>query len=169
MKMNPSYEAYLASDHWKALRARYKKEKIWECAVCGKTKRLHLHHRTYARVGKERLSDLIPLCGDHHKATHRLVSCGVPLLDAHLKVGKKERRKKQEPGHQSQPALVLTCQGCGEKFPRNHTKLRCHCGCYLVLPKKSDLEILEEKHGKGKKLKRNPLDYRLLRKRSVRV
>jgi hypothetical protein len=38
--------------------------------VCGTADHLQLHHRTYARLGRERLRDLILLCGDHHKFAH---------------------------------------------------------------------------------------------------
>ena len=38
-----------------------------------------LHHRTYSRLGRENLLDLLPLCRDCHELTHRQ---RVPLLHA---------------------------------------------------------------------------------------
>lgn len=65
--------AYLSSEWWTELRARYDSEPTvpHACAVCG-TPRYQLHHRTYERCpGAERVSDLIALCPTHHQALHR--------------------------------------------------------------------------------------------------
>jgi len=45
------------------------------CAVCGQVWTLrdgHLHHRTYARLGDEHPTDLVPLCTADHVKLHDL-------------------------------------------------------------------------------------------------
>lgn len=66
-----NYREYLASPHWKDVRRRYRTSKKPQgCAVCGE-RWSELHHRTYRRLGRERLSDLVPLCRQHHEAAHK--------------------------------------------------------------------------------------------------
>jgi HNH endonuclease len=66
------YEAYIASDAWKAKRklafATYGKV----CARCGgERKTLHVHHRTYVRFGGDELvEDLEVLCIPCHEKHH---------------------------------------------------------------------------------------------------
>jgi 5-methylcytosine-specific restriction endonuclease McrA len=75
------YDSYLNSAAW------YRKRQQWYvqwqqetgteplCAVCERvwTLRLgHLHHRTYARLGHELLTDVIPLCPADHARLHDL-------------------------------------------------------------------------------------------------
>lgn len=80
----PSYAAYLRSPHWQQVRRAY-----WagagpspHCAVCERTDALQLHHRTYRRLGRERLDDLVLLCADHHRAVHQAVRGVRTKLDA---------------------------------------------------------------------------------------
>jgi len=71
-----TYQQYLQSEHWQDVRKRYWKSKLYNggCYACGaKNKPLQLHHKTYKRIGKERLNDLLLLCADCHKASHNLV------------------------------------------------------------------------------------------------
>jgi hypothetical protein len=60
------YHDYLKSEQW----AKKKKEVLdfWDyrCALCGSNTRIEVHHRTYERLGHERLTDLIPLCNKCH-------------------------------------------------------------------------------------------------------
>lgn len=78
-----SYTEYLRSEHWRALRRRFF-AKSWRvasmrerfgttcCEFCGCTDRpVELHHRTYKRLGREKLTDLVLLCGDCHSTVHR--------------------------------------------------------------------------------------------------
>lgn len=70
-----TYQQYLESDHWNNLRARFWASKMHrgERWVCGSSRgRLEVHHRSYRRIGKERLNDLIPLCRDCHEKTHEI-------------------------------------------------------------------------------------------------
>ncbi len=65
-----SYAAYLASPHWMDVRRRFALSGLsHDCFVCGE-RPTALHHRTYARLGREYLTDLQPLCRKHHTATH---------------------------------------------------------------------------------------------------
>jgi hypothetical protein len=62
------YHDYLKSEQW----AKKKKEVLdfwdYKCALCGSNARIEVHHRTYERLGRERLTDLIPLCHKCHTA-----------------------------------------------------------------------------------------------------
>lgn len=65
------YHRYLRSKAWRKTRQRYRESGLpQECAVCGDP-RYELHHLTYRRLGRERLSDLQPLCRLHHCGVHR--------------------------------------------------------------------------------------------------
>ena len=69
-----SYSAYLQTKHWKAM-----KEKVYEeyggiCGVCGELvpkEFSNVHHRTYKRIGNEKMSDLILLCKSCHGKLHK--------------------------------------------------------------------------------------------------
>lgn len=69
----PNYRSYLASGHWRALRAAYRSRFGDRCQECG-LQPVELHHRTYKRLGKEPLSDLIALCDGCHEAAHFLAN-----------------------------------------------------------------------------------------------
>jgi hypothetical protein len=75
------YESYLNSPAW------YRKRQQWYaawrqatgtepvCAVCGQVWTLrqgHLHHRTYARLGRELPTDIVPMCAPDHEHLHDL-------------------------------------------------------------------------------------------------
>lgn len=65
-----TYVEYLDSSHWQKVRGRYRKSKRPQaCVNCG-CGEYQLHHKTYERLGKERLADLMPLCGSCHKDFH---------------------------------------------------------------------------------------------------
>lgn len=75
------YGTYMASPAW--FRRREAWLEAWTtahgeptCRVCGAPWTLRsgdLHHRTYARLGEERWTDLIPLCRTCHTELHRLL------------------------------------------------------------------------------------------------
>lgn len=69
---NITYQEYIKSHWWAALRKRIFKKRGRKCEVCGATKRLQLHHLTYERMGRERESDLKILCRHCHELTHEL-------------------------------------------------------------------------------------------------
>lgn len=81
------YADYLRSPHWARVRLAY-----WDRAVvgdellpadclCGETEDLQLHHKTYERVGHEKLTDLRPLCDDCHRLVHVLERRGDLTID----------------------------------------------------------------------------------------
>lgn len=67
------YQEYMRSPAWAATKAKWRERRPRRrrCEVCG-DRHYDLHHRTYVRLGCERLRDLVPLCERHHKAVHRL-------------------------------------------------------------------------------------------------
>lgn len=88
-----SYAKYLESDHWKATRIKrlllaehLENPPAVRCERCQKYfamfwkrndreriprfVKIHIHHKTYARVGRERMEDLEVLCEACHFAEH---------------------------------------------------------------------------------------------------
>ena len=71
-----TYENYLLSDHWQDVRRRFYLSKLWKghCYCCKQSSRqIHIHHRTYNRLGKERLLDLVAICANCHKVVHEIL------------------------------------------------------------------------------------------------
>lgn len=65
-----TYGEYIESDDWYAKRDEYRESnRPQPCAVCWDPQ-VDLHHRTYARLGRPWLDDLVPLCRDHHNELH---------------------------------------------------------------------------------------------------
>ena len=65
-----SYREYLEGPEWAETRTRYRSSgKLQTCLVC-RAPNVDLHHRTYRRLGKERLGDLVALCREHHEQVH---------------------------------------------------------------------------------------------------
>lgn len=64
------YNSYLASAHWKEVRAAALDAAGHRCQLCNTTRRLQAHHRTYERIGHELAGDLIVLCGSCHATFH---------------------------------------------------------------------------------------------------
>ena len=63
---------YLESEHWIEFRhAWWRAHPFARCSVCGCGHPLDLHHVTYARRGRERFTDVVPLCRADHNAVHR--------------------------------------------------------------------------------------------------
>jgi hypothetical protein len=70
MSCRIDYYAYLKSPEW-AVRRQWKLEAAENrCQLCDATDRLQVHHRTYERLGKERIADLIVLCERCHRKFH---------------------------------------------------------------------------------------------------
>ena len=87
------YEAYLRSPEWEAKKAEYRANPRLPqaCVVCG-NRRVDLHHRTYLRVGRERLTDLVPLCRDHHDEAHKI---RLAMREARVRKPKSPRAQSQ--------------------------------------------------------------------------
>lgn len=64
------YEIYLKSPQWFAKRDQALKHHGAVCDKCGKKSDLQVHHKTYARLGKEKMEDLQILCRPCHNEVH---------------------------------------------------------------------------------------------------
>jgi uncharacterized protein with PIN domain len=65
-----NYHDYLKSEQWEIKRQEKFKQVGKRCQVCNGSYRLQIHHRTYDRIGKEKLDDLTVLCSTCHKLFH---------------------------------------------------------------------------------------------------
>lgn len=65
-----NYAEYLQSDGWKERRQRKLEQAGHRCQRCESRSRLHVHHLTYQRLGKEHPDDLMVLCHRCHAAEH---------------------------------------------------------------------------------------------------
>jgi hypothetical protein len=102
-----SYDAYLASNLWRANKTRLNLPR--QCQICGTRRDLHAHHCSYENVCNEQLGDLIVLCDEHHKAVHKLVRSGVPLIEAHTRnlspLKSKSSKKKATKRNKKKPKM----------------------------------------------------------------
>lgn len=67
---------YYKTAHWRTFRKVAIRERGGCCEACGSTFRLNVHHWTYARMYRERISDVFLLCQFHHQLVHRLHRAG---------------------------------------------------------------------------------------------
>jgi len=65
-KFSPFYSGYIKSSAWYAKRDLKMRKSGYKCWWCGTSYNLEVHHLTYERLGRERLSDLMVLCHKHH-------------------------------------------------------------------------------------------------------
>ena len=63
------YEKYLQSDAWKEKRNTILKAAGYRCRKCGE-RATEVHHETYKRIYKEKLTDLTALCRKCHETVH---------------------------------------------------------------------------------------------------
>lgn len=68
--MNDKYKTYLISDEWKQTRELVFQKKWRKCEKCKSENHLVIHHWTYIRIYKEKISDLFVLCNWCHKELH---------------------------------------------------------------------------------------------------
>jgi len=63
-----SYRRYLHTSAWYNLSTQVKERDHYRCRMifCRSTKRLEVHHKTYERIGREDLDDLVTLCHRCH-------------------------------------------------------------------------------------------------------
>jgi 5-methylcytosine-specific restriction endonuclease McrA len=66
------YSEYIKSDAW--IKKRSWVLVFWDhrCALCYREAN-HVHHRTYDRLGDEKITDLILLCEDCHNKYHNRI------------------------------------------------------------------------------------------------
>jgi uncharacterized radical SAM superfamily Fe-S cluster-containing enzyme len=76
------YNHYLRSTHWKSVRKRLLKSKLVKrnlkdepvCECCYRNDiQLHIHHKTYKSLGKEKLMHLALVCELCHSLIHQIV------------------------------------------------------------------------------------------------
>lgn len=65
-----NYNRYLQSKEWQELRKRKLKSVGNICEICEFPYELRVHHLTYERIGREKLSDLQVLCERCHTDNH---------------------------------------------------------------------------------------------------
>ena len=67
------YEAYLQTRHWRALRQKIIQRYGGECQRCHDIvgEAGHVHHKTYKRLGREKIDDLTLYCNKCHKTIHK--------------------------------------------------------------------------------------------------
>lgn len=70
MTIDIDYAAYLLSEIWKEKRERVLIFWDHKCALCYSGTKLQVHHRTYERLGREKITDLLPLCENCHQYFH---------------------------------------------------------------------------------------------------
>lgn len=69
-----TYADYLASDLWLHFKSTYKRSnRPQRCMVC-QSNQIELHHNDYSRLGCEKLTDVVPLCREHHEAVHAVLT-----------------------------------------------------------------------------------------------
>lgn len=90
------YDAYMASKQWASRRDAYYRAHACRCSACASIDKIHLHHLTYERMGRELDSDLTPLCEGCHARVHKLQrkeKCSI--AEATRRVVMLKRRPKQ--------------------------------------------------------------------------
>lgn len=92
------YGDYLASRHWLHVQLRYSESGLPQACACGKPREA-LHHKTYARLGDERLIDLEPVCDACHRERHGLSSKQgtKPRRTTKGETRRAKRRKRRSP------------------------------------------------------------------------
>lgn len=92
-----SYQMYLKSNHWQDVRNRYYASKYpYKCNICEVKTGLQLHHKSYKRIGNERLNDLVYLCGIHHKQLHDTLKVSASNKTTLWNINRKMRKKKEK-------------------------------------------------------------------------
>jgi 5-methylcytosine-specific restriction endonuclease McrA len=96
------YGDYLQSGVWGRYRAALLERAEDKCEMCGAEGTLHVHHKTYCRVGgNERFEDLIVLCPTCHKRVHVLAKQRIGIWRMGLEVALIRLRQEVRDGKQS--------------------------------------------------------------------
>ncbi len=66
----PPYAEYMASKAWRKKRVEAFRYFGKMCCRCKSTRKLHVHHKSYASFGRERMRHLEILCEDCHALEH---------------------------------------------------------------------------------------------------
>ena len=103
-----TYAEYISSEAWRTRRRVRLKADDHRCQGCGSEDGLHVHHRTYERLGNELPDDIITVCETCHAFVHgEQARTGQPLAAVTDEVlalirasGKSRRRPRVQPPHQ---------------------------------------------------------------------
>lgn len=93
-----SYNDYLRSAHWRETRARFWASRGGGCLcdACLERRATQVHHRTYKRIGRERLKDLAAVCDRCHREIHEIINAAGTRSCASLpQVRAKYRRERR--------------------------------------------------------------------------
>lgn len=97
----PSHADYIKSRKWHDRKIRYYQKHDKKCFACGAKDHIHLHHKTYARMGAELDADLVPLCEKCHSEVHRIQRESkrnlAEVTDQFIKKGWLEQKKRKSP------------------------------------------------------------------------
>ena len=70
-RRSAQYEAVLASERWRQVRAEAIRRAGYRCIACGRGGTLDVHHaRGYRNLGREQPEELQALCRECHEALH---------------------------------------------------------------------------------------------------
>ncbi len=71
-----NYSNFIRSNAWRSKRKKFLASKLFTgcCWICGSKNRIQVHHKTYVRIGKEKLNDLVALCENCHNELHDKLS-----------------------------------------------------------------------------------------------
>ena len=69
---NPAYAEYIQSHGWAEKKQARMKLDGDHCQGCQARENLQVHHITYARLYRERMSDLVTVCTRCHRLIHRI-------------------------------------------------------------------------------------------------
>ncbi len=97
------YRTFIASPEWTAIRSQAVLDAGGKCKQCGETRRLEVHHNSYARFGGQEISsDLDVLCHWCHGQEHG------KNKDVRKGISKKQRRRlhNMATAHRKKESLV---------------------------------------------------------------
>jgi len=135
-----SLQDYYRSWWWSQKRAEVSQIRPQKCTVCGTSDALNLHHKSYERLGKENLADLIWLCEPHH-------------MELHYKYSK--NLKKSIKNRQSKNVKAGGLYGVTERFVKANTtrKVKKECRAKRNSIRKLKRELQREVWKKPKRLR----------------
>lgn len=101
VKQENFYAEYLKSEAWRAKREDAFRHYGRKCDRCGSTRNLHIHHLSYARLGREEMEDLQVLCHDCHEKRHdrTFLRDGINQSRKKEKLCKRERKQVEQKNH----------------------------------------------------------------------
>lgn len=91
------YDRYIRSERWRAKRVSFIAARGKRCERCKRGRRasLQVHHKTYERLGHERLEDVEVLCQRCHAEVHGKLAYAEPWQWAHLRSIVEEGRVRE--------------------------------------------------------------------------